>query len=310
MNYNLRKCIWLLVLFAIYSIPFVFAVKAESKTNTSTKAKRAYAKYLTKPTQDWGEYHVLDTSQCEFALKDFNNDGVPELILFKSSASISEGFERIYGYRNGKVKELFDVYSGSIKKIYPSKGICIVTGNHTGGYWDYVYKITSKSCKKIMERNARDDEGISLKYKYYKGKKKISKKKYTRLLKNMIGGTKSSTKYKYRKNSRKNRDKYLVKVKSTINKNKYTVFNKDGKFDLVEMKVTYVENKKNGVRIYGKGRVPIDPLGNVKSKDDIVNGTITLFGKTWQVKTDYNDEDLEVTNCLSEYREDYNFSKK
>lgn len=66
---------------------------------------------------------------------------------------MAECFERVYTYKNGKVKELFSVYSGEIDKIYLSKGICAVSGIHSGGCWEYYYIISSGKCKCIVTRS-------------------------------------------------------------------------------------------------------------------------------------------------------------
>lgn len=169
-------------------------VKGYSVSNSGTsaykKALQAYNEYLSADTQQWGDYGKTSMSECQFAIKDFNNDNIPELILYRPNASIADCFERVYTYKNGKVKELFSVYSGQIDKIYPSKGICVVSGIHTGGCWEY-YRISYGKCKCILTRSGSDSvkghEGDFYYNKYYINKKLVSKSKYQKYKKKLIG---------------------------------------------------------------------------------------------------------------------------
>lgn len=183
------------------------------KTTSRQAALKAYKKYLSAKEQKWGEYKTVKMSECEFALKDFDNDKIPELILLYPGASTADCFERVYTYQNGKVKELFSVYSGGIDKIYPAKGICVVSGIHTGRCWEYYYKISKGVCRLVLERHGSDSvkgHGGDFYYnRYYIGKKKVSKSKFLTYRKKLIGKSKNKKTYSYRKNTERNRKKYL-----------------------------------------------------------------------------------------------------
>ena len=85
------------------------------------------------------------------------------------------------------------------------------------------------------------------------------------------------------------KEKYRVRVKS----NK-AIFNKKNNIPLVEMKVQSVQQIGNEVILSGKGRVPVDPQKTEKQRNDIENGKLTVLGKTWVVRSKY-DEGLDVT---------------
>lgn len=188
-------------------------VSQQVKSLQRKKVLHAYNRYLSANKQKWG-YSKVVMSECEFALKDFDNDGIPELILLWPNASTSSCFERVYAYKKGAVKELFQLYSGGIDGIYPTKGICVVTGIHTGGCWENIYKISKGKCKCILSRSGSDyvkgHEGDFYYNQFYKGKKKITKSKFHRLKKKLIGNSKNKKTYKYRKNTKKNRKSILM----------------------------------------------------------------------------------------------------
>lgn len=189
-------------------------VGQQVKSLQRKKALHAYNRYLSANKQKWGDWCKVSMSECEFALKDFDNDCIPELMLLWPHASTAECFQRIYAYRDSKVKELFSVYSGWIDKIYPSKGLCMVNGIHTGGCWENIYKISKGKCKCILSRSGSDyvkgHEGDFYYNQFYKGKKKITKSRFYRLKKKLIGNSKNKKTYKYRKNTKKNRKSILM----------------------------------------------------------------------------------------------------
>lgn len=113
-------------------------------------------RYLSANKQKWGDRCKVSMSECEFTLKDFDND-------------------------------------------------CI----HTGGCWENIYKISKGKCKCILKRSGSDyvkgHEGDFYYNHFYKGKKKITKSRFHRLKKKLIGNSKNKKTYKYRKNTKKNR---------------------------------------------------------------------------------------------------------
>jgi len=214
-------------------IPFCIEVTGNAKSSERQKALQAYNKYLSADMQNWGSWGKVAMSECEFALKDFNNDKIPELILCYPTASVSWSAERVYGYRNGKVKELFAVYAGRIEKIYPSKGICVVSGMHAGECWEYHYKILKGKCNCVLKKTGSDTikghVGKLYYNKYYIGKKKVRKAKYQEYRKKLVGNGKNKKSYRYRKNSKKNRLSILLKNKPVLSKksagtSKYTYY--------------------------------------------------------------------------------------
>ncbi len=73
-------------------------------------------------------------------------------------------------------------------------------------------------------------------------------------------------------------------------------FNGGNKNPLVEMKVSSVQQFGNRILLYGDGRIPVNPISSAKSWTQLENGTITVLGKQYVVKSVY-DEDL----CMQFY---------
>lgn len=189
---------------------------SEAKS-TKQKALKAYSKFLSKKTIKWGSQPVK-SKEIEFAIKNLNNDSIPELIAYWPNASVSDGFENIYTYKNGKIKLLKNLYSESITHIWKKKGLFKISGARQGHYWDEYYTLKKGKLKllfsKVGSEFGYDSEGEpiyynKIRYKYYINNKKVKKSKFLSYKKKRIGKAKSNSKYKYHKNNKKNRSKYL-----------------------------------------------------------------------------------------------------
>ncbi|MCM1181363.1 MAG: hypothetical protein NC347_13990 [Clostridium sp.] len=185
----------------------VFAAVIPSQAaSKAVKAKKAYKEYLSNIMKqpDFREYAGLEFGSIFFAVLDISGDKVPELIV-KESYTAPAGYW-VYTYRNGKVKKLKEMnyYSGGeIEAVYPKKHIIkVYEGDDWDSDWIY-YRVTGSK----MKVAARTKNG-----KYYVNGKSVTKTSYQNYI-SKIEKTKcyraNSGKLKFRKNTGKNRKKYL-----------------------------------------------------------------------------------------------------
>lgn len=94
------------------------------------KACAAYRKMLEKPTLVWspgqGNSSRCNTAELQFDCADINGDGIKELILYWMETYHAEGWNRVYTYYDGKVKNL-GVYTSV--DICSDKGYYIVSAD-------------------------------------------------------------------------------------------------------------------------------------------------------------------------------------
>lgn len=168
-----------------------------------TKALKAYNKLLAsdsiKRTDDGMTQNPAD---CSFALVYIDNNNVPELVIDCGGSLLRYA---VYTYKNGKAQYVTN--AGGIFGYYKKKGI--FTGGVGVSYIciNYVKLSSGKSVKKFsfIEYNG------SATYQSYQSNKTvtITKAKFNRQLKKLVGSTKETTNITWHKNTAANRKKYL-----------------------------------------------------------------------------------------------------
>lgn len=172
MKRRILSCTMILVL--MFTILQGTVTEAAGKYSAAVKA---YEKFMKK------------IGGFEYCIEDFNNDGVPELIVNQY------GF---YRYKNGKIKSVgYSVpkepsdYMMNImfSSYYYNKKLLAVSFGNSCGSGNMYAKYTGKKLKVYLMsfhvwNNKYDKKGSKVfVYKYYKGKKRISKTEYKKLKK-------------------------------------------------------------------------------------------------------------------------------
>lgn len=145
-----------------------------------------------------------DTGSYGFALAYIDGDGVPELVFD----------DTIYSYKNGSIQSVTKLGWSNcmLQGFYKKTGIIDVFYAHANIYgsihWDYYYKYSKGKCKQKLTKSIYNDSNGSATGYYNAKDNSISKTKFQRQLKKLVG-TKKMTKFKYYKNTAANRKKYL-----------------------------------------------------------------------------------------------------
>ena len=203
MKKNLKHYAWMLVVLFVFCALSGYEVQAASK---ASKAKMAYKSFLTDiyKKKDFRQLKDMQYGDIYFVVKDFSGDKVPDMLIKHTYCSPCEYY--LYTYRNGQVKKLKSLsyyVNGEPWKFYPKKHVIMAT---EGDSWDadtIYYKVTSKKARIV----AREKNG-----KYYVNGKVVSYSKYTSYVKSLTKGKAYSFEkgiYKFRKNTAKNRKKYI-----------------------------------------------------------------------------------------------------
>ena len=184
-------------------------VQAASK---ATKAKKAYANFLVKQEKEM-TYQTL-----KFGLIDINKDGVPELVTTPDDWYHAD----IYAYVKGKVKNVGWAFSGECA-FYPSRKVYYSHTCHTGTdeYHYYIFngkKMKEVACKygsdninAVTGEPKQDNEWLNFEpYKYTVKGKVVTEEEYNQYTANLVKNAKKK-KPTMRKNTAKNRRKYLSK---------------------------------------------------------------------------------------------------
>ncbi len=197
----------------------ILAVSSPASAATQkAKALKAYAEFLSEKkialTTIFGEDNAsakFKTAGMKFAIIYLNRDSIPELVV-DNTANITGNYYSPFGtavftWVDGEVQQVcIQDTNYKLLKYYKKKG---------------VLTLASRVKSKLTVTAYMDDDeqtAIAVKYKtkfygpeYLSGvKKKISKAKYRRLIKKVVGSRKATT-IKYRDNTEANRTKYLVK---------------------------------------------------------------------------------------------------
>lgn len=200
---NLRT-ILMLVCIAILTGILLPGVHAEAASK-KTKALKAYNKLLASDSIRWNDDGMTSNpADCSFALVYIDNNNVPELVIDCGGPLLQYA---VYTYKKGKAQYVTNTGRGF--GYYKKKGV--FTGNATGmGYFcEMYYKLSSgKSVRKFAFELI---DGSETRYHKYQSEQKsitISKAKFNRQLKKLVGSTKVKTVI-FHNNNTINRTKYL-----------------------------------------------------------------------------------------------------
>lgn len=194
------------------------AVEAAS---AKKKAMKAYKKMLAKSvlkTKVEGTPKIK-TKKLEFGIAYIDNNSVPELVVRRIDR---EGFYMgcdilVYTYYKGKVRQLtFAFGSRGIQdegdnpayqkpRYYKKTGILFASEQYGEQYFWKLSKGKIKSCSLWYLHNEFSDDGEN---EYYDDGEKISEETYNHLKRKLTKKKKASY-FKFRKNTSKNRKKYL-----------------------------------------------------------------------------------------------------
>ena len=250
------------------------------------QAKQAYAKYLQS----------TDTSKDNsFIVLDINKDGVPELLtgfVYEQSKSLN----RIFTYRDGKVKELANITKRNSVIIQAEQNVtylpnkkCLILYDGGTSNNNSMYAMNKQGkLKKIGEIGYRwYDDSCTVRKPHLNGKW-ISEKQYKNFFKKNKGVV-----YEYHRNTPKNRDKFLCKVKS---KKITNLFNANGKEKILELKINSTKMQDDKIVLEGTGRCPVDVVRTSKQRKQLESGKIKALGKNWIVKKEFDEG-----TCITSY---------
>ena len=178
----------------------LWTTKPTWASSKRTEAVKAYRKFLSGSELKWDNYLTFKSEECLFSLIYVNNDSIPELLIQGRSTYHAAGREKLYTYKNGKIKLVHTAVDAF--KYYKKTGIfCSVTFSQME-INDY-RKLSGDSSKILLSKRYRNG------WSYYdKNNKMISKSMFNMSLKKYTKGQKSTT-IKYHKNTAYNRIKYL-----------------------------------------------------------------------------------------------------
>lgn len=196
-NFLILMCIAML---AGILLPGVHTEAASKKA----KALKVYSKLLASDSIKRSDDGMTQNpADCSFALVYIDNNNVPELVIDCGGSLLRYA---VYTYKNGKAQYVTN--AGGIFGYYKKKGI--FTGGVGSSYIcvNYVKLSSGKSVKKFsyVEYNG------SATYLSYQSNKEvtITKARFNRQLKKLVGSTKETTNITWHNNTVANRKKYLA----------------------------------------------------------------------------------------------------
>lgn len=204
---NKNKIFKVFIVFSVLSMILIWNGDCNSlAASKSKKAYTAYEKFLKNiySKKEFRSLKNLTWGDIYFMAKDISGDKIPELIIRETFTAPNEYY--IYTYKNGKVKKLKTINyykGGELTKIYPSKHILSADEGDSWTHHLIYYRVQHGKIKII----ARKKNG-----KYYYNGKVVSKKtydKFVKKLKKTKGYSFDKGKYAFKKNTSKNRKKYL-----------------------------------------------------------------------------------------------------
>lgn len=226
------------ILIVAIIVTLVLSSSVFAKGSDKKKALKAYSKMLSKkelaimPIGTWmlhGDGRIYykkksKMSSAYFSLAYIDNDNVPELILKKKENKYI--VFAVYTWKKGKVKRImyegsgtYSLYLPSFSGYYMKKGIIRIEWKTSEGVsiYDRHYKMRgSKPAAEILYRFQDPDYEYDSDEEDYSGtpdeyrvnKKSASRSKYNEAYKKATSGE-TLRKVKFKKNSGKNRKKYL-----------------------------------------------------------------------------------------------------
>lgn len=202
----------LAVLFMMLLMPVPKASAASAKA----KALKSYRKLLSGSTISWGNSSwQVSLANCSFAIAYIDKNAVPELIIYNTQDTFhASGYGMLYTYQGGKA-----VYVGTLSmntKFYYYKKKGILIDNYTGsgvGVNSYCQLSKGTLIPKLTNNVEYSVDGKADKQTYYDSSdsqnfKQLTKTKFNRLLKKLVGTSKKSS-VTFRSNTKANRKKYL-----------------------------------------------------------------------------------------------------
>ena len=134
-----------------------------SASSSKSKALKAYNKYLSTKTIKWNSLRY-PKENFRFSLAYIDRDNVPELILNCDGVCHYEGYQKVYTFKNGKVKELA---TDDVIFYYPKTGIFISRHYGMGGEF-FVYKLSKgKTIRKLRVSMPEAVKELGEKTTYY-----------------------------------------------------------------------------------------------------------------------------------------------
>lgn len=210
------------ILLLTIAMGIILPARKVEAASTRKKAMKAYKKMLSKSVL---KTHVegtpkIKTSKLEFGTAYIDNNNVPELVVRRRD---KKGFYMatdilIYTYYKGKVRQLSFSYGNGIqddggsdyykKPCYYKKTGVIFSSEQYGEqiYWK-LSKGKIKACGPWYTHKDFSEEGVD---EYYNGDNRISGSEFISLVRKVTRNKKASY-FKFRKNTSKNRKKYLKK---------------------------------------------------------------------------------------------------
>lgn len=202
----------LALLLTLLFIPAPNSLAASKKS----KALKSYRQLLSGSTIAWGDSTwQVSLKNCSFAIAYIDKDAVPELILYNTTDTFhASGYGMVYTYRDGKA-----VYAGTLSMngkfyYYKKKGILIDSYTGSGvGVFSYCQLSDETLTTRLTKNVEYSVAGKASRQTYYDASdsqnfKQLSKAKFNRLLKKLVGRTKKSG-VTFRSNTKANRKKYL-----------------------------------------------------------------------------------------------------
>ena len=199
----------------ILSAALLIPVQSTQAASAKSKAITAYKKFLSQKTIPWGNdayYTAVPAKNCSFSLIYIDNNSVPELVITNTQdITHIAGFGVIYTYRNGKMQLVQNTQLDGKFYYYKKKGI-YASSYLSSGIVNYTYSKLSKgkaTAKLSKQTNTNFGKTTTEYYKISSSKMtKLTKSKFNKSLKNLVGSKKRST-AKFYKNTKAKRTKYL-----------------------------------------------------------------------------------------------------
>jgi hypothetical protein len=195
---KVKKWFFLSLAFLLLCIPSLHGNAASQRK----EALRAYRTFLAE----------RENGSSTFALAYVNHDNIPELVYGKYGTTNCQ----MYTYKDGKLVEVEGEFnSWKPTGYYKKKNIVVLTWNHDNLSAIHYYRMEQGGLweKLSKEHYAANENPLNYTPKAYtryyniRGKR-ITKATFTRQLKKLAGKTKE-TKFKYVKNTKANRKRYL-----------------------------------------------------------------------------------------------------
>ncbi len=157
---------------------------------------------LSANTMKWGTSgNKVKTSTLKFGLVYIDKDAVPELVVLAGANSHVAGSYAVYTYTKGKTVLLANSRDGV--SYYKKTGVLVTCSLLQGEYTNYFTVSSGKAALAVSSY-------VGYYEKYYEGEaeKVITKKAFQKKIASLTGRKKKG-KITYRKNTAKNRNKYL-----------------------------------------------------------------------------------------------------